>query len=128
MADINKKIKNLVCLSDEDKYHYFIRKVVDFEQIWGLFNDGWALLTDESGNTIFPFWPEKEIAEICATNEWDGYEAKSISLDDFVEKWLPGLQNDSLLLNIFYVNQNKGKTVQPQDLLFDLNNEIEQYY
>jgi hypothetical protein len=27
------------------RYEYFIKKVVDFEEVWGLYNDGWTTTT-----------------------------------------------------------------------------------
>ncbi|WP_245805776.1 DUF2750 domain-containing protein [Bacillus alkalicellulosilyticus] len=28
------------------RYEYFIKKVVDFEEVWGLYNGGWATALD----------------------------------------------------------------------------------
>lgn len=125
--DINKKIENLIKLSDDEKYDYFIRKVVDYEEVWGLNKDGWALLGDDLNNQVFPFWPEKELAELCAVGKWNGYEASPINLYDFLEKWIPGMEKDNILVNIFYSNQSKGKTILPRELCNDLNKELEQY-
>jgi hypothetical protein len=126
-VDINKKIENLMNLSEKEKYNYFIRKVVDFEEIWGLYNNGWALLGDEKNNQVCVFWPEKELAELCAIGKWNGYEACVIDLNDFLEKWITGMEKDNFLVSIFYNNQSMGKTVLPQQLRNDLIKELEQY-
>jgi hypothetical protein len=127
MGDTNKKIENVIKLSEEDRYNYFIRKVADFEEVWGLNNDGWALLGNDLNNQIFPFWPEKEFAEICATEQWLGYSPQSISLDAFLEKWIPGMINDKLLVSIFQTPKSKGSIVNPQKLMNDINEELSQY-
>jgi hypothetical protein len=127
MGDISKKNENVIKLSSEDRYNYFIRKVADFEEIWGLYNDGWALLGDDANMQAFPFWPEKEFAEICATEQWLGYLPKSITLDNFLEKWIPGMENDELSISIFQTPKSTGKIVNPQKLMNDINEELEQY-
>lgn len=125
--DINKKIKNVLRLSKDDRYDYFIRKVADYEEVWGLESNGWALLGDDLNNQVFPFWPEKEFAEICAIDQWTGYEAKPIELNSFLEKWIPGMEKDKILVNIFLTPDSKGKTVSPRDLGNHIEEELEQY-
>jgi len=64
MEGTKKKIENILRMSEDERYNYFIRKVADFEELWGLNDDGWALLGDNDDNRIFPVWPEKEFAVI----------------------------------------------------------------
>jgi hypothetical protein len=116
-------------LSIEDRYDYFIRKVADFEEVWGLFSDQGGRATLGTGDKIVvPFWPEEDFAVLCATEQWQGYVPKMISLEDFMAKWIPGLQRDQRLVNIFYVPQTKeGSIIEPGDLLSDLENELSNY-
>lgn len=66
-------------LPSKEMFPYFVRKVTDFEEIWDL-SDGteWALLGDSNDNQLFPVWPEKDFAEICANGVWENYVPKSI--------------------------------------------------
>ena len=127
MADTNKKIENILKMSEDERYNYFIRKVADFEQIWGLSNDGWALLGDNNGSQILPLWPEKEFAELCAVDQWKDYKAEVIELDNFIEKWIPGMTKDKTLINVFLTPNAKGTVISPADLYSDLQDELEQY-
>lgn len=127
MLDTNKKRNNILALSENERYEYFIRKVVDFEEVWGLYNDGWALLGDDSGTQVFPFWPEKEFAELCSDDLWKGYTPKPIKLELFLEKWIPGMEKDNLIINIFHTPKSKGKIVKPIELRDDLLHELENY-
>ncbi|MDQ1097678.1 MULTISPECIES: DUF2750 domain-containing protein [Chryseobacterium] len=127
MADINKKIGNILRMSENERYDYFIRKVADFEVLWGLDDNGWALLGDNEGRQVLPLWPEKEFAELCAIDQWEGFKPKEISLNDFFEKWIPGMTNDNTLVNIFLTPEEKGSVISPKDLGVDLQNEAEQY-
>ncbi|CAA7196727.1 DUF2750 domain-containing protein [Chryseobacterium potabilaquae] len=127
MEDTNKKIANILKMTEDERYDYFIRKVTDFEEIWGLSDDGWALLGDDNGNQILPLWPEKEFAKLCAIDQWKDYKPESIELDNFIEKWIPGMINDKTLVNIFLTPDAKGTVINPNDLYSDLQEELEQY-
>lgn len=127
MADISKKIENIVKMTEDERYDYFIRKVADFEQVWGLNDNGWALLGDDDGNQILPLWPEREFAELCAVDQWKNYKPESIELDNFLEKWIPGMINAKTLINIFLTPDAKGSVVSPPTLESDLQDELEQY-
>lgn len=71
----NSRIKNIVNLSAAERYGYFIRKVSDFEEVWGLKDkEGWALMGNNE-QVLFPVWSEKEFAELC---KWDNYQPNSI--------------------------------------------------
>lgn len=122
----NKKIINLLSLSSEERYEYFIRKTVDFEKIWGLYNNGWAT-SEFNGDHVIPFWPEETFAELCATNEWVHYHPKAISLNDFIERWITGMQTDSHGALIFPTPHGQGVLVPLSKLKIDLLQEKEQY-
>jgi len=126
-VDINKKIENVIKLPPEERYDYFLRKVADFEQVWGLYSEGWAILKDGQGKKVMPFWPEEEFAQICAKDTWQGYAPKSIELYDFIEKWLTGMYDDDIKVGVFYVPEGKGVTRYPHELKEDLEEELEQY-
>ncbi|MCT2561813.1 DUF2750 domain-containing protein [Chryseobacterium herbae] len=127
MEGTNWKIENILKMSEDERYNYFVRKVADFEQIWGLSDNGWALLGDDIGNQILPLWPEKEFAELCAVDQWKEHKAEPIELDNFIEKWVPGMTKDKILINIFLTPKAKGTVISPADLYSDLQDELEQY-
>jgi len=121
----SKKIENILKMSNENKYSYSLRKVADFEEVWGLYNEGWAMLGNRSNEVVFPFWPEKEFAKFVAEDTWEEYIPKSVNIYDFIEKWLPSMSKDNI--NIFYDSINKGLIVSPLKLKEDLELEMEQY-
>ena len=130
MKDIEmheKKIKNLLKKSGKDRFRYFVRKVADFELVWGLFADGWAVTSTADGQNAIPFWPEKELADICAEGVWSDYNSQQIELERFISKWLLGMEKDDVLAAIFPTPKDKGVIVQPKLLLFSLEEELEQY-
>jgi Protein of unknown function (DUF2750) len=126
MKGINKKLTNVINFPAPERYSYFIRKAADFEEVWGLYDNGWALL-ESKGNRILAFWPECEFAELCAIDTWQSYTPKKITLEDFTDKWLEGMRKDGTEAAIFYTPEEKGIVVSAQQLLDDLSKELAQY-
>jgi hypothetical protein len=116
------KIENVIMLSLEDRYSYFVQKVTDFEEVWGIYHDnGWAVMSDNNSNMVIPFWPEEEFALLCCTEQWEGYVPKAISLNDFMNKWLPGMEKDHRMVNVFLTaDEKQGVIIRPLELLKDL--------
>ncbi|WP_282365126.1 DUF2750 domain-containing protein [Pseudomonas sp. PS01297] len=119
------KVQNVISLTQQERYDYFVRKTADSMHLWGLFQDGWAI---SQGNSIsIPFWPEECFAQMCATAEWSGLNAKCIEMDKFLENWLPGMERDNRTCLIFPTPTDKGLLKTPQALKFDLRNELSKY-
>ncbi|PGY03477.1 DUF2750 domain-containing protein [Bacillus sp. AFS031507] len=108
------------------RYEYFIKKVADYEELWGLYDDGWATAQDDDGNMLIPFFPKKEFAEYCAVNKWNKFKAEPIDIYEFIDKWLVGMKKDRVKPSIFPSNED-SVMVEIDVLLRDLNNELENY-
>lgn len=109
------------------RFEHFIKIVADWQEVWGLYQDGWALAASDDGTTVFPLWPLKVYAQLCATNEWTGYEPRSISLNDFMEVLLPKLKLDGVLPGVFFTPTSKGVTPAVDDLESALEAELQNY-
>lgn len=96
-----KEFEALLSKPANKRYEYFIKKIAEKEELWGLYEDGWAMSEDDDGGLLIPFWPLKEYAEHCAINEWKSYNARRIALNVFIEKWLPKMKKDGLKVSIF---------------------------
>ncbi|WP_061250474.1 DUF2750 domain-containing protein [Leptospira interrogans] len=123
-----KQIEAIIALSGPIRYKHFIKTIADREEVWGLFNDGWALATTDDNERVFPLWPAIEYAQLCAANEWADYKPVSFSLTSFMDELLPNLKNDGVLAGIFFTPQSKGVTQTVDQLLEDINIELEKYY
>ena len=109
------------------KYVHFIKLAADKMVVWGLWDDGWALASDDGGNQVFPLWPEPDYAELCAKNIWDGYQPEQISTDDLLEELIPQLRKDGIQCAIFYTPKHKGVITSTDQLIDDLNDELSKY-
>jgi len=119
------KIQNVIFLTKEARYDYFLRKIADSMCLWGLFKEGWA--TSKGSSILIPFWPEECFANICATDEWGGLSAECIDTEKFLNAWIPGMERDKRKCLIFPTPTDDGLIKSPQALKLDLINEIGQY-
>ncbi|MCA9804747.1 MAG: DUF2750 domain-containing protein [Cyanobacteria bacterium HKST-UBA02] len=123
-----KQIEAVTALSGPKRYEHFIKVVVDQEEVWGLDQDGWALAaTNDDDQVVFPLWPAREYAELCAREGWEGYEPLPISLEEFVGVLLPELLDDGILPCIFYLASDQGVIPTIEQLLADLSDELDRY-
>lgn len=120
-----RKIQNVISLTQQERYDYFLRKTADSMTLWGLFNEGWA--TTKGKLVSIPFWPEERFAQICATDEWRDLAPKRIEIETFMKNWIPGMERDNRTCLIFPTPEGKGLIKAPRALLFDLKSEMSQY-
>lgn len=122
-----KQIEAVIILSGAKRYEYFIKFVAESMEVWGLYQNGWALAGTSTNENVFPVWPAREYAELCAKNEWSGYEAVAFSIDDFMNDLLPNLKDDAVLPGVFYTPMDTGVTPTIDQILNDLNMELAKY-
>lgn len=122
-----KQIDAVLALPSEKRYEHFVKVIADWQDVWGLYGDGWALAATDTGGTVFPMWPAREYAALCANKEWAGYVPESFPLDDLINELLPKLKRDGVIPGVFYTPLDKGVTPGIDQLLNDLNVEIKKY-
>ncbi|WP_035052675.1 DUF2750 domain-containing protein [Andreprevotia chitinilytica] len=122
-----KQMDSVLALPGIERFEHFIKVIADWQEVWGLYQDGWALAAADDGTTVFPLWPAKEYAQICAENEWNGYEPRSISLGDFMDVLLPKLKVDGVLPGVFFTPSSKGLTPSIDELKAALDAELQNY-
>lgn len=115
-------------LKEINRYEYFIKKVSDWEELWSLSNnEGWVLASDNQGRYFIPVWPHHRYAQACAQGVWEDCQPKSIELDSWLERWIPGMMNDHRIISVFPTPNNKGYLVEPDKMEVDLMTECENY-
>lgn len=122
-----KQFEAVMSLPGQQRYKHFIKTVVDWECVWGLYLGGWALASSNSGEQVFPLWPAREYAALCADKIWSGYEPVSISLEEMMDVLLPKLQTDRVLPGVFYTPTGRGTTPSVEQLVEDLKRELSNY-
>lgn len=128
MKITQKQIEAVTALPGPKRYEHFIKVVADSEQVWGLYQDGWALAaTDDDKQVVLPLWPANEYAKLCGQKNWKGYEPKAIDLYEFMDTMIPDLNEKGIMPCIFYLPTDKGVIPRIEQLLADLKIELTQY-
>jgi hypothetical protein len=123
-----KEFDAISCLDGPDRYSHFVKRVSDWQRVWGLKNEsGWVTAGDDNGNNGIPFWPHPDYASACATGEWSGNHPASIEVHEFVDSWLPNMEKDGVQVTVFPTASLKGVMVHAAQLQADLSEELEQY-
>lgn len=97
----------------------FVQRVKETSEIWGLKSDtGWAVCeSNEYEDTIvYPLWSDADSAQIHCADEWAGYAPIAIDLEIFLETWLPGMDEDEVLIGTNWDAELSGMEVEPVDL------------
>jgi hypothetical protein len=124
----DREFESVLALPGPDRYEYFVKRVVDGEQLWSLRNaDGWVMAGDAQGREMIAVWPHERFAVACAAGDWQGTSPEPIALADWMEAWLPGMARDGLLVAVFPTPAGEGVPVTPDSLKDDLASEILEY-
>lgn len=115
-----KEIEAVLKLDGPVRFRHFVKQVVDFEQAWGLWSDGWALMADNEEKQVFPLWPAREYAELCRVGQWTEFAPKAIDLNTLVNDLLPSLANDGVLSGVFPTPEGKGVAIDANELAAEL--------
>lgn len=119
---------SVVKLDGSTRYAHFLGRIADWEQIWGVKNeDGWLFPVVEGQFTYFPVWPHPEYAEKITNAIFPGHEAAEISLEEFMDNWLPGMVDDEIKVGVFPNEEWDIWIMEPEDLLADLREEVAKY-
>jgi len=128
MRNIDGKEMNAVLkLDGPGRFTHFIKQVVDRERAWGLWSDGWALMAQDDGTSVFPLWPAKEYAKLCAVEDWAGYEPSEIGLDELLAELAPKLKARGVRAGIFPTPTGKGIVIDVDELCGALKEELGRY-
>lgn len=105
--------------SNAQRYNYFVAKVFEWQEVWGLYEDGWVV-SETNDKTLFPLWPAEAFAKRCLVNDWQNTKPKAIPFAELVNELLPALNEDNIDIAVFMVPQSEQCGVLPaQELLND---------
>ena len=84
-------------------------------------------MRDDEKHQLIPVWPHPRYASACTFEKCVDAKAELISLDDWMQKWLPGVNKDERLIAVFPVPPNRGIVVSPLRLKADLEAALSLY-
>ena len=116
-------------LTAEARYQHWVKHVVDTQEIWSLFTpgEGWRLLGDKESQEYVPVWPHPRYAAAYAESVFPGSEPKSIPLDEWMKRWIPGMSKDKRKTVVFPTPTSNGVIASLPRLKKDLEREMDEY-
>ena len=123
----HKKFENLLKLAPNERTDYFIREVVNFEEVWTIVDrkGDFILINEKDVKTdIFLVWTHQEFAEFCmfAEQRKQGGIPFKIELDIFINQVLLDLESNSIDVGVFFDENRCGVSMKPlflKDLIQD---------
>lgn len=122
----NKQLQAILNLNATERYKHTIKQIVGWNEVWGLYDQDWALLED-NGSLYFPIWPAEEYAALCATGRWGRYSPKNIDLGEFFGKIVPHLIDEKKILSVFITPTDPGFTPDYEEFSGDVSEELDKY-
>ncbi len=119
-----QKVQAITALPGNERYSHFVKVAADLRSVWGLYQDGWALMLDEGQVSHFPIWPAEPYAAQCASSEWLEYQPREIDLDDLFDALIPKLKESGTRIAVFPTPEEKGVSPELDLLEIDLRREL----
>ncbi|KFE66212.1 DUF2750 domain-containing protein [Hyalangium minutum] len=110
------RLQAVLELPPERRHAWFLQRVRESGEVWGLYAEGWALAFDDEGRDVLPLWPTPAAARLCATNLWEGFEPRSIPLQQLVDELLPDLAEEGIPVGVFFTPKGQGWPVTAAEL------------
>ena len=109
-------LQAILALPPSRRHAWFLQRVREAGEVWGLYMEGWALALDDDGRDVLPLWPTEHAARLCATRLWEGFEPRRIPLEELMERLLPELEDEGMPLGIFFTPDGHGGSLTPAEL------------
>ncbi|WP_028609695.1 DUF2750 domain-containing protein [Paenibacillus harenae] len=107
--------------------HAFVEEILENKKVWAIKDEqGFPSSTNINGETAIPFWSLKSRAEKVIKNvpAYITFQPYEIKLEDFLTKWLPGLEKDSLYVGVNWSgNRATGYDLKPNEVLERIKHE-----
>lgn len=113
-APTAQELQDIGTMPAPQRLQYFLSRVIEAEEVWGLADtQGWVL-REEGDRTILSIWPYRECAEACI-HEPD-LHTHATSLDHFVERILDTLIADEIQLDVLPGRDTVGALLSAAEL------------
>jgi hypothetical protein len=116
--------------SENERLHYFLTRVIESEEVWGLSNPSGWVMREQDEQAILPVWPYRILAAKCTGNKWKDYVPGAVSLEHFVYNLLPTMNSQDIYVEIMPTSNQPGILMNAKQLasLFEGMLESGEYY
>ena len=108
----------------QENHDRFIKRIVETEIVWALSNEnGYAYAEsneDEDPPDVILFWSEKAYAKRAKLSNYPEYKETTITLFNFIFRWLPGMSGDGVLAGTNWTGDLVGLEFNPYKLRIEI--------
>lgn len=125
-----KEVTEVETYAPQVRLHYFLTRVIESEEVWGLANASGWVMEDVDKQLLLPIWPYEKLALDCKANKWEKYHANAISLEHFIYNILPTIIKQHIKLEILPTKTTQGIVLAGTELSTILETMLEsgEYY
>jgi hypothetical protein len=112
--------------TSENEYRHFIERVCESGEVWGLGRaDDWAYCeSNEYEETdVLLFWSDRALAQRHVQGEWSKHQPTAIPLDEFIDQWLRGMDEDGTLVGPNWNAELNGLEIEPREMADELTSD-----
>lgn len=102
-----------LAMNAEQRAAFFHKQIADTETVWTIVDDDGVMILVSDDEDCIPVWPDASFVDEWINGDWAHCKAHSISLKDWQQKWLPGLEEDEVEVLIFPLPDQEGVVVSP---------------
>jgi len=107
------------------RYRHFVADAAQTARVWGLLDgSGWVTLADRAGGFGLPVWPHPAYAHACAAGPWAGCTPGCISVQEFLDRWLPDMAALDAQVDVFPTPRGTGFIASALELELHLRAEL----
>lgn len=100
-------------MSEVELMEYFLTRVFETEEVWGLEDQADWVLRELQGQTCMPVWPYQQFAVDAAVASWSECKPQAESLEVFLQGILELLIEEDVMLEIMPMVNRMGCLVSP---------------
>ncbi|OAI22040.1 DUF2750 domain-containing protein [Methylomonas sp. MED-D] len=112
-------------MSDEERLEYFLYRIFETDEVWGLKEGPQPLIRELDGRNTLPVWPYKRYAADAVAGEWAHLAPGVESVDFFTYQTLNKLAREEVTVEIMPRPGAAGCLITPQRLFGMLENMME---
>ncbi len=104
------------CQANHDR---FVKRAIEFEQVWYLSNENGTAVCDSydfEDCDVIMFFSDRAYAKRVKDQSFNEYDVQSMSLFDFLFRWLVGMAQDQVAAGTNWTDDLVGFEFDPQDL------------
>ncbi|MBT2733503.1 DUF2750 domain-containing protein [Bacillus sp. ISL-7] len=108
----------------------FINEIIEHQKVWTIESEDGVPITTSDGEDSMPFWSSELRTKEVINNVdfYREYHSLEISLEAFINNWLPNLEKDALVVGANLKGKSlTGHNWNPKELLEQIKNEMDVY-